>query len=234
MTILYEDNHIIAVNKTCNEIVQGDKTGDVPLSEMVKSYIKDKYHKPGEVFLGVTHRLDRPTSGVVLFARTSKALARLNEMFRSHTQIRKTYWAIVEHPERLKKEGERLEDYLVRNEKLNKSFVGRGGGAEGRGAEGRHGEAEGQRAVLSYKPLGYGEHYALVEVELETGRHHQIRCQMAHIGCPIKGDLKYGARRSNKDGGICLHARRIQFTHPVSHVDIDITAPAPNEFNLYL
>lgn len=224
MTVLYEDNHIIAVSKTCREIVQGDKTGDTPLSEIVKAYIKEKYNKPGEVFLGVTHRLDRPTSGVVLFARTSKALARLNDMFKSHTEIRKTYWAIVEKAPALPEA--HLENYLVRNEKLNKSFVARnvhpshlGGGAGG----------EAKLAVLTYRTIATGDRYTLLEINLETGRHHQIRCQLAAIGCPIKGDLKYGARRSNPDGGISLHARKIEFVHPVSKQDISITAPVPDD-----
>lgn len=215
MQILYEDNHIIAVSKTCNEIVQGDKTGDMPLSEMVKAYIKAQYHKPGEVFLGVTHRLDRPTSGVVLFARTSKALTRLNAMFQSHEQIQKTYWAIVEHAP-AEQQG-RLENYLIRNEKLNKSFIAQSG------------DKEAKRAVLTYKTLCQGDRYTLLEINLETGRHHQIRCQLAAIGCPVKGDLKYGAKRSNPDGGICLHARQIAFVHPVSHQDICITAPVPED-----
>ena len=215
MTVLYEDNHIIAVNKTCNEIVQGDKTGDTPLSETVKVYIKEKYHKPGEVFLGVTHRLDRPTSGVVLFARTSKALSRLNEMFKSHEQIRKTYWAIVQGAP--KQPEARLENWLVRNEAQNKSYIVKPGAKEAK------------LAVLSYKTLVKGDHYTLLEVNLETGRHHQIRCQLAAIGCPIKGDLKYGAKRSNSDGGICLHARKIEFIHPVSKQDICITAPVPDD-----
>lgn len=215
MTVLYEDNHIIAVNKTCNEIVQGDKTGDTPLSEIVKAYIKDKYNKPGEVFLGVTHRLDRPTSGVVLFARTSKALTRLNEMFKSHEQIKKTYWAIVQGAP--KQPEARLEDWLTRNETLNKSFIAKPGAKEAK------------QAILSYKTLAKGEHYTLLEVNLETGRHHQIRCQLAAIGCPVKGDLKYGAKRSNPDGGICLHARRIAFVHPVSKQAISITAPTPDD-----
>lgn len=215
MTVLYEDNHIIAVNKTCNEIVQGDKTGDTPLLEIVKAYIKEKYNKPGEVFLGVTHRLDRPTSGVVLFARTSKALTRLNEMFKSHEQIRKTYWAIVQGAP--KQPEARLENWLTRNEQLNKSFIAKPGAKEAK------------RAVLLYKTLVKGEHYTLLEVDLETGRHHQIRCQLAAIGCPVKGDLKYGAKRSNPDGGICLHARKIEFIHPVSKENICITAPVPND-----
>ena len=215
MEILYEDNHIIAVNKTCNEIVQGDKTGDTPLSEIVKAYIKDKYNKPGEVFLGVTHRLDRPTSGVVLFARTSKALTRLNEMFKSHEQIKKTYWAIVQGAPKVPEA--RLENWLVRNEAQNKSYIA------------KQGAKEAKQAILSYKTLVKGEHYTLLEVNLETGRHHQIRCQLAAIGCPIKGDLKYGAKRSNPDGGICLHARKIEFIHPVKKENICITASVPND-----
>lgn len=221
MTILYEDNHIIAVSKTCHEIVQGDKTGDTPLSDVVKSYIKDKYNKPGEVFLGVTHRLDRPTTGVVLFARTSKALTRLNEMFKSHEKIQKTYWAIVETAS-INKLGNqskpvRLENYLWRNEKQNKSFVV------------KYGTKDSKRAVLTYKILTHGDRYTLLEINLETGRHHQIRCQLAAIGCPIKGDLKYGAKRSNPDGGISLHARKIEFIHPVSKQLVSITAPVPND-----
>ena len=215
MTVLYEDNHIIAVNKTCNEIVQGDKTGDTPLSEIVKAYIKEKYAKPGEVFLGVTHRLDRPTSGVVLFARTSKALTRLNDMFKSHEQIKKTYWAIVQGAP--KQSDARWENWLIRTEQLNKSFIAKPGAKEAK------------QAVLTYKTLVKGEHYTLLEVNLETGRHHQIRCQLAAIGCPIKGDHKYGAKRSNPDGGICLHARQIEFIHPVSKIPLCITAPIPND-----
>ncbi|MBR6507994.1 MAG: RNA pseudouridine synthase [Paludibacteraceae bacterium] len=215
MTVLYEDNHIIAVNKTCSEIVQGDKTGDVPLSETVKAYIKEKYNKPGEVFLGVTHRLDRPTSGVVLFARTSKALTRLNDMFKSHEQIRKTYWAIVQGKPKMPEA--RLENYLIRNEKQNKSYIAKPGAKDAK------------LAILTYKTLTVGEHYSLLEINLETGRHHQIRCQLAAIGCPVKGDLKYGAKRSNPDGGICLHARQIEFEHPVSHEQINIIAPTPED-----
>jgi len=215
MTVLYEDNHIIAVNKTCNEIVQGDKTGDTPLSEIVKAYIKDKYNKPGEVFLGVTHRLDRPTSGVVLFARTSKALTRLNEMFKSHEQIKKTYWAIVQGCP--KQPEARLENWLIRNEAQNKSYIAK-----------LH-TNNAKQAVLEYKTLVRGENYTLLEINLETGRHHQIRCQLAAIGCPVKGDLKYGAKRSNPDGGICLHARKIEFIHPVSKIQLCITAPVPND-----
>ena len=213
MKILYEDNHIIAVSKTCHEIVQGDKTGDIPLSDMVKAYIKEKYNKPGEVFLGVTHRLDRPTTGVVLFARTSKALTRLNEMFKSHELIKKTYWAIVkERPKEL--EGE-LTHWMVRNEKQNKSY-----------AYDKE-RPNSKKAILRYKLIGHSQNYHLLEVDLQTGRHHQIRCQLAKMGCPIKGDLKYGSPRSNPDGSICLHARRVTFVHPVSKEVIDITAPLP-------
>ena len=223
MTILYEDNHIIAVNKTCNEIVQGDKTGDTPLSETVKAYIKEKYNKPGEVFLGVTHRLDRPTSGVVLFARTSKALTRLNEMFKEKSKVEsqmskaitKTYWAIVQGAPKVPEA--RLENYLTRNEQLNKSFIAKPNAKEAK------------LAILTYKTLVKGENYTLLEISLETGRHHQIRCQLAAIGCPVKGDLKYGAKRSNPDGGISLHARQIEFIHPVKKEPICITAPVPND-----
>lgn len=215
MTVLYEDNHIIAVNKTCNEIVQGDKTGDTPLSEIVKAYIKNKYNKPGEVFLGVTHRLDRPTSGVVLFARTSKALTRLNEMFKSHEKIQKTYWTIVQNAP--KQPQARLENWLVRNEKQNKSYVA------------KPGTKDAKLAILTYATIATSDNYTLLEIQLETGRHHQIRCQLAALGCPIKGDLKYGAKRSNPDGGISLHARKIAFIHPVSKQEICIIAPVPND-----
>ena len=218
MQVLYEDNHIIAVSKTCHEIVQGDKTGDTPLSDIVKAYIKEKYQKPGEVFLGVTHRLDRPTTGVVLFARTSKALTRLNKMFQSHEQIRKTYWAIVEKNDKLlSDEAIRLEHYLWRNEKQNKSFVV------------KPDTKDAKRAVLSYRAIAQSDRYTLLEINLETGRHHQIRCQLAAIGCPIKGDLKYGAKRSNPDGGISLHARKIEFVHPVSKQQLSIIAPVPDD-----
>ena len=215
MQILYEDNHIIAVSKTCHEIVQGDKTGDTPLSEIVKAYIKEKYQKPGEVFLGVTHRLDRPTTGVVLFARTSKALSRLNDMFKSHEMIKKTYWAIVQSPPSAPQG--RLENYLWRNEKQNKSFVV------------KPGTKDAKHAALSYKVIAQSDRYTLLEINLETGRHHQIRCQLAALGCPIRGDLKYGAKRSNPDGGISLHARKIEFIHPVSKLPIVITAPIPED-----
>jgi len=213
MQILYEDNHLIAVNKAPGEIVQGDKTGDKPLSDTLKEYIKLKYNKPGEVFLGVPHRLDRPTSGVVLFARTSKALVRLNEMFKDHDAMRKTYWAIVQGAPKLSEA--RLENYLIRNEPQNKSYIAKPGAKDAK------------LAVLTYRTLTRGDHYSLLEVELLTGRHHQIRCQLAAIGCPIKGDLKYGAKRSNPDGSISLHARQITFVHPVRKEQLTITAPVP-------
>lgn len=226
MQILYEDNHIIAVNKAPGEIVQGDKTGDKPLSDILKEYVKQKYDKPGEVFLGLPHRLDRPTSGVVLFARTSKALTRLSEMFKekslstddlsivnSQLSIKKTYWAIVQGAP--KQPEARLENMLVRNEAQNKSYIAKPGAKDAK------------QAVLNYRTLAVGDHYTLLEVELLTGRHHQIRCQLAAIGCPIKGDLKYGAKRSNPDGSICLHARQITFVHPVRKEPLTITAPVP-------
>ena len=212
MTVVYEDNHIIVVNKTSSEIVQGDKTGDTPLSEMVQQYLKEKYAKPGNVFIGVTHRLDRPVSGLVVLAKTSKALSRLNDKFRTG-EVQKTYWAIVkERPREL--EGE-LEHWLVRNEKQNKSYAF---DKEKPGAK---------KAILRYKLIGHSQNYHLLEVDLKTGRHHQIRCQLAKMGCPIKGDLKYGSPRSNPDGSICLHARRVKFIHPVSKQEIDLTAPLP-------
>ena len=218
MQIIYEDNHIIAVNKTTSEIVQGDKTGDEPLSESLKRYIKEKYNKPGDVFLGVTHRLDRPVSGIVLFARTSKALARLNDMFRNQ-EIKKTYWAIVK--QRPPQAEMRLEHYLVRNEKQNKSYA-------------HNEEVKGsKKAVLSFKQIGASDNYFLLEINLETGRHHQIRCQLAKTGCAIKGDLKYGFARSNKDGGISLHARSVEFVHPVSQEIIRLTADTPRGDKLW-
>ena len=212
MTVVYEDNHIIIVNKTASEIVQGDKTGDTPLSETVKQYLKEKYNKPGNVFIGVTHRLDRPVSGLVVFARTSKALARLNDMFRKG-EVKKTYWALVKNTPK-EPEGE-LTHYLVRNEKQNKSYA-------------YDTEKPGSKiAVLHYKTIAHSDNYCLLEVDLKTGRHHQIRCQLAKMGCPIKGDLKYGYPRSNPDGSICLHARRVHFIHPVSKEPIDVEAPVP-------
>ena len=217
MTVVYEDNHIVVVNKTSSEIVQGDKTGDTPLSEMVKQYLKEKYNKPGNVFIGVTHRLDRPVSGLVVFAKTSKALPRLNEMLRNG-EVKKTYWAIVKECPK-ETEGE-LVHYLVRNEKQNKSY------AYDKEVK------NSKKAVLHYKLIGHSQNYYLLEVDLKTGRHHQIRCQLAKMGCPIKGDLKYGSPRSNPDGSICLHARTVQFVHPVSKEMIRLTAPVP-EGNLW-
>lgn len=212
MTVVYEDNHLIIVNKTASEIVQGDKTGDTPLSETVKQYIKEKYAKPGNVFLGVVHRLDRPVSGLVVFAKTSKALARLNEMFRN-SEVKKTYWAIVK--QRPPQDEGELVNYLVRNEKQNKSY------AYDKEVK------NSKKAVLHYRLIGHSQNYFLLEVDLKTGRHHQIRCQLAKMGCPIKGDLKYGFARSNPDGSICLHAHRMKFVHPVSKELIDVTAPLP-------
>lgn len=214
MEVIYEDNHLIAVNKSCGEIVQGDKTGDQPLSESLKIWLKEKYNKPGNVFVGVTHRLDRPVSGIVLFAKTSKALARLNDMFRTGA-IKKTYWAIVKCCPS-KPEGE-LTHWLVRNEKQNKSYA--------YDTE----QPNSKKAILHYKLIARSENYFLLEIDLKTGRHHQIRCQLAKMGCPIKGDLKYGFERSNKDGGISLHARSAAFTHPVSKQEITIVAPVPND-----
>ena len=218
MTVLYEDNHLIAVNKTSSEIVQGDKTGDTPLSETLKQWLKAKYNKPGEVFIGVTHRLDRPVSGIVLFAKTSKALERMNAMFRE-SQIRKTYWAIVKNPPP-QPEGE-LVHYLVRNEKQNKSYAS------------ANEKPHSKKAILSYRVIGRSDRYFLLEIDLKTGRHHQIRCQLAAIGCPVRGDLKYGYSRSNPDGGISLHARKAQFIHPVSKNEIEIIAPVPENDKLW-
>ncbi|MDR0835858.1 MAG: RNA pseudouridine synthase [Tannerella sp.] len=214
MVVLYEDNHLIAVNKNCHEIVQGDKTGDEPLSETLKLYLKEKYNKQGNVFLGVTHRLDRPVTGVVIFAKTSKALERLNDMFRTG-EVKKTYWAIVANKP-AEDEGE-LTHWLVRNEKQNKSYAG--------DSETPHSK----KAILHYKLLASSDKYFLLEIDLKTGRHHQIRCQLAKIGCPVKGDLKYGAARSNNDGGISLHARSASFIHPVSKEQIHIVAPVPED-----
>ncbi|WP_116787945.1 RluA family pseudouridine synthase [Flavobacterium psychrotrophum] len=212
LQVLFEDNHIIVVNKRVGDIVQGDKTGDKPLSEVVKEYIKDKYEKPGEVFLGVVHRLDRPTTGIVVFARTTKALTRLNEMFKNR-ETQKTYWAIVKN--RPEKETSTLTHYLKRNEKSNtsKAFAKE--------------VPESKIAVLDYKIIKQLTNYTALEIDLHTGRHHQIRSQLSAIGSPIKGDLKYGADRSNPDGGICLHARKLTFTHPVAKTPIEITAPVP-------
>ena len=214
MQVLYEDNHIIIVNKSSGEIVQGDKTGDTPLVETVRAYIKEKYNKPGNVFCGLTHRLDRPVSGVVIFAKTSKALERINNMLKNH-EIKKTYWAIVKNPPK-NNEGT-LVNYLVRNEKQNKSYA--------YNTE----KTNSKRAELNYKVIGKSDNYTLLEVNLITGRHHQIRCQLAAMGCPIKGDLKYGFDRSNRDGSISLHARSVEFTHPVSKELIHVEAPTPED-----
>ena len=246
MQVVYEDNHIIIVAKRSGEIVQGDKTGDTPLSDVVKEYLKEKYQKPGNVFLGVTHRLDRPVSGLVVFARTSKALARLNRMF-AEGQVHKTYWAIVNREKgkgesgKWKVESEmgsadhssfltphssflishssftELTHWLTRNEQQNKSYAY------------DHEVPHSKKAQLRYRSIAQGDRYQLLEVELLTGRHHQIRCQLAAIGLPIKGDLKYGAPRSNPDGSISLLSRRVQFVHPVSGVTIDVEAPLPDD-----
>lgn len=212
MTVVYEDNHIIIVNKAASEIVQGDKTGDTTLADTVKQYIKEKYAKPGNVFLGVVHRLDRPVAGLVVFAKTSKALSRLNVMFRDG-EVEKTYWAVVKDVP--PKEEDELVHYLVRNEKQNKSY------AYTREKPGS------KRAVLHYRLIARSQRYSLLEVNLKTGRHHQIRCQLAKIGCPVRGDLKYGFPRSNPDGSITLIARRIRFVHPVSKEVVEVEAPLP-------
>ena len=224
MQVVYEDNHIIIVYKESGEIVQGDKTGDVPLSDIVKQYLKEKYQKPGNVFLGVTHRLDRPVSGLVVFAKTSKALTRLNKMF-ANGEVHKTYWAITEtHPRplpvkeggsnhRIKTEYNLLTHWLVRNEKQNKSYAY------------DHEVPRSKKAVLHYRVIGEGDRYQLLEVNLMTGRHHQIRCQLSAIGCPIKGDLKYGAKRSNPDGSISLLSYKVEFVHPVSKEPVVVTSP---------
>jgi len=214
LEVLYEDNHIIAVNKKISDIVQADKTGDQPLSEEVKAYIKKKYNKPGDVFLGVPHRIDRPVSGVVLFARTSKALTRLNKMFQEHDEeIQKTYWAIVGTLPQ--EDSGHLEHYMIRDSEKNKSYAYE---KEKKGSK---------KAILEYKLIGRSQRYYLLEIKLLTGRHHQIRCQLAKIGCPIKGDLKYGFARSNEGGGISLHAREITFRHPVSQEMVTINATPP-------
>lgn len=212
--VLYEDNHIIAVNKKPSDIVQGDKTGDTPLSDFVKQYIKEKYNKPGEVFVGTVHRIDRPVSGIVLFAKTSKALSRLNAMFQTK-EIQKTYWAVVRNkPQNV---SGNLVHYLKKNEAKNMS---KGYEKETAGA---------LRSELDYELICSSDNYYLLEVKPHTGRHHQIRVQLAAIGCPIKGDLKYGFDRSNKDASIHLHARKIEFIHPVKQVPVVIVAPPPNE-----
>ena len=214
MKVLYADNHIIVVNKESGEIVQGDKTGDTPLSDIVKDYIKVKYQKPGNVFLGVVHRLDRPVSGAVVFARTSKALSRLNEMFR-RGEVHKTYWAIVKN--KPKADAATLVSWIVRNEKQNKSYAY------------DHEVKDSKKAVLDYRLIASGDTYHILEIRLHTGRHHQIRCQLAAMGCPIKGDLKYGSQRSNADGSISLLSRHTEFLHPVSKQLIAVDAPLPSD-----
>lgn len=221
MKIIYEDNHILAVAKTCHEIVQGDKTGDEPLPETLKRLIKERDNKPGNVFLGVTHRLDRPTTGVVLFAKTSKALERLNRMF-AQNEVHKTYWCIVPNVWKtndgnLPAREADLKNWLVRNEKQNRSYAY------------DHEVKDSKEARLHYRVINETDRYALIEVQLFTGRHHQIRCQLSHIGLVIKGDLKYGAPRSNPDGGICLHSRKTNFIHPVSKEEVTIVAPVPDD-----
>lgn len=212
--ILFEDNHIIVVNKKSGDLVQGDKTGDAPLSDILKNYIKTKYNKPGNVYLGVVHRLDRPTTGIVIFAKTSKALERLNKMLRDK-KIDKTYWAIIKN--KPQKEKDTLINYLRKNPKNNKATVF------------NKETKDTKKAILHYKVAKSLDNYHLLEIDLETGRHHQIRSQLAHINCPIKGDLKYGFNRSNKDAGIHLHARKINFIHPVKKVSIEIIAPTPKD-----
>lgn len=211
--ILYEDNHLLVVNKLSSEITQGDKTGDEPLPEKIKTFLKKKYQKPGNVFCGVVHRLDRPTSGVLVFAKTSKALERLNKQFREK-ETDKTYWAIVQKKPNLEKGT--LKDYLKKNEAQNKSYIV------------DEKTIRAKQAILHYSLLRSSERYHLLQINLETGRHHQIRCQLAAIGCIIKGDLKYGASRSNSDGSICLHARSLTFTHPISKEKIHFEAPLPD------
>ena len=212
LDILYEDNHLIAINKKSGDIIQADKTGDAPLSDFVKSYIKKKYSKPGNVFLGTIHRLDRPTSGIVLFAKTSKALVRMNEQFRNK-EVQKTYWAIVEKIPANDKGT--LSDFLLKNEKKNKSFITK--------------NKEGKHAILDFKVLKKLDNFYQLEIKPKTGRHHQIRVQLANIGCIIKGDLKYGAKRSNKDGSIHLLAQKLEFIHPVKKETVSILAPAPKD-----
>ena len=214
LQVLHEDNHVIIVNKRVGDIVQGDKTGDKPLSEVVKSYIKEKYNKPGNVYLGVVHRLDRPTSGIVLFSKTSKALPRLNKLFQQK-DAKKTYWAVVKN--RPTKDKDVLVHYLKRNPKQNKSFAH------------KNEVPDSKKAILEYRILKELNNYFLLEIDLQTGRHHQIRSQLSAIGCPIKGDLKYGFDRSNKDAGIHLHARKLEFIHPVKNEPVKVIAEVPDE-----
>lgn len=215
LSILYEDNHLIIINKNSGDLVQGDKTGDKPLADMVKDYIKEKYNKPGDVYLGVTHRIDRPTSGIVIFAKTSKALTRLNKMFKDK-EIKKTYWAVVQNaPEA---DAGVLTHWLKRNTQQNKSYAHYKSIGEGS-----------KESTLSYQLKAKSDNYFLLEVKPKTGRHHQIRCQLSFIGCPIKGDLKYGAKRSNPDGSIHLHARAVEFIHPVQKETLKVVAPPPRD-----
>ena len=218
LLVLYEDNHLIVINKRPGDIVQGDKTGDIPLSEVVKEYLKNKYNKPGNVYLGVVHRLDRPTSGIVLFAKTSKALPRLNKLF-SEGKTQKTYWAVVKNTP--PKAGETLTHWLVRNPKQNKSYAH------------KNEVPNSKKAILEYRILKKLDNYCLLEIDLKTGRHHQIRAQLSAIGCIIKGDLKYGAARSNKNGSIHLHAQKLAFEHPVKKDLVEITANPPSEDPLW-
>lgn len=214
LQVLYEDNHLIAINKRVGDIVQGDKTGDAPLSDIVKDYIKEKYNKPGNVYLGVAHRLDRPTTGIVVFAKTSKALPRLNKLF-AEKDAKKTYWAVVK--QQPKKTKDTLVHYLKRNTKQNKSYAN------------IKEVPDSKKAILDYTVLKKLDNYYLLEINLQTGRHHQIRSQLTSIGCPIKGDLKYGFNRSNADGGIHLHARKLSFIHPVKKEPLEIIAPLPDD-----
>jgi 23S rRNA pseudouridine1911/1915/1917 synthase len=212
LEVLYEDNHLVAINKKSGDIVQGDKTGDPPVSDFVKAYIKKKYNKNGEVFLGTIHRLDRPTSGIVLFARTSKALSRMNKQFKNK-EVRKTYWAVVDKAPN--NSSGTLDDFLQKNEKQNKSYITNRG--------------QGKNAVLDYKTLRKLDNFYHLEIKPKTGRHHQIRVQLANIGCVIKGDLKYGSKRSNKNASICLLAQKLEFIHPVKNQVITIIAPVPKD-----
>lgn len=212
LKILFEDNHLIIVNKNPGDLTQGDITGDITLGDKIKSYLKKKYNKPGNVFLGITHRLDRPTSGVIIFTKTSKSLKRLNKMFK-YNEIKKTYWAVVKSI--TKKKSDKLENYLIKNQKQNKSYVA------------KVSNTKSKKAILFYKVIFELQKFSLLSIKLETGRHHQIRTQLSHVGFPIKGDLKYGYPRSNNDGSIHLHSRKVSFIHPVTKKNIEITAIPP-------